>query len=116
MKNIFDSAKTIQEKREILKGLSKPLQQLVKDAAIATVNDGLKVLYGQSGHTELKTLRQWNKEGKRVLKGSHALCLWGAPKQMEQQPQEETNSEDNDTLNFYPICFVFSNLQVYEKQ
>lgn len=36
MENIFDSAKTIQEKRTILKGLSKPLQILVKEAAIPT--------------------------------------------------------------------------------
>ena len=30
MENIFETAKTIQEKRAILKGLSQPLQQLVK--------------------------------------------------------------------------------------
>lgn len=116
MENIFDNAKTIQEKRAILKGLSQPLQLLVKEGAIPSVNDGLKGIYAQSGHMELKTIQQWNKDGKRVVKGSHALCLWGAPKQVEQQPQEEVQGEDNDTLNFYPICFVFSNLQVYEKQ
>lgn len=116
MENIFDSAKTIREKREILKGLSKPLQQLVKEAAIPTVNDGLKAIYAQSGHTELKTLKQWNKEGKRVAKGSHALCLWGAPKQIDKQNQGENQNEENDPTDFYPLCFVFSNLQVYEKQ
>ena len=68
MENIFDSAKTIQEKRTILKGLSKPLQILVKEAAIPTVNDGLKAIYAQSGHTELKTLKQWNKEGRSIKK------------------------------------------------
>lgn len=116
MENIFDSAKNIQEKREILKGLSKPLQQLVKEAAIPTVNDGLKAIYAQSGHTELKTLQQWNKNGKRVSKGSHALCLWGAPKPMDKQQQDDNQDGANDPADFYPICFVFSNLQVYEKQ
>ena len=116
MNNIFDSAKTIQEKRDILKGLSKPLQLLVKESALSSVNDGLKEIYAQSGHKELKTLKQWNKTGKSIKKGSHALCLWGAPKQVEQQEQTEAQGEDNDTMNFYPICFVFSNLQVYEKQ
>lgn len=116
MENIFDSAKNIQEKRDILKGLSKPLQHLVKESALSSVNDGLKAIYAQSGHTELKTLKQWNKTGKSIKKGSHALCLWGVPKQVEQQEQAETQGEDNDTMNFYPICFVFSNLQVYEKQ
>lgn len=116
MENIFDSAKTIQEKRTILKGLSQPLQLLVKEEALSSVNDGLKEIYAQSGHTELKTLKQWNKTGKSIKKGSHALCLWGAPKQVEQQTQIETQGDDNDTMSFYPICFVFSNLQVYEKQ
>ena len=116
MENIVDSAKTIQEKRTILKGLSKPLQILVKEAAIPTVNDGLKAIYAQSGHTELKTLKQWNKEGRSIKKGSHALCLWGAPKKVETTQVEEAQGEDNDPMNFYPICFVFSNLQVYEKQ
>ena len=114
MENIFDSAKTIQEKRKRLKGLSKPLQILVKEAAIPTVNDGLKAIYAQSGHTELKTLKQWNKEGRSIKKGSHALCLWGAPKKVETIQVEEAQGEDNDPMNFYPICFVFSNLQVYE--
>lgn len=115
MENIFETAKTIQEKRTILKGLSQPLQLLVKEGALSSVNDGLKSIYAQSGHAELKTLKQWNKEGRNIRKGSHALCLWGAPKQREQAPQVEAENEDNDTLNFYPICFVFSNLQVYEK-
>lgn len=115
MENIFDSAKTIQEKREILKGLSKPLQLLVKEGAIESVNEGLKDIYAQSGHTYLKTLKQWNKEGKRIVKGSHALCLWGAPKQIDKQ-QEDTQNEENDPADFYPICFVFSNLQVHENQ
>ncbi|WP_303071631.1 hypothetical protein [Bacteroides nordii] len=116
MENIFDSAKTIQEKREILKGLSKPLQLLVKEGAIDSVNEGLKDIYAQSGHTYLKTLKQWNKEGKRIVKGSHALCLWGAPKQIDKQQQEDNQDEDTDPADFYPICFVFSNLQVHEKE
>lgn len=115
MENIFETAKTIQEKRTILKGLSQPLQLLVKEGALSSVNDGLKGIYAESGHTELKTLKQWNKEGKNIKKGTHALCLWGAPKQRERQSEEVLEDDDNDTMNFYPICFVFSNLQVYEK-
>lgn len=114
MENLFDSAKTIQEKREILKGLSKPLQLLVKEGAISSVNDGLKEIYAQSGHTQLKTLQQWNRDGKRVVKGSHALCLWGAPKPIDKQ--EDNQGGENDPADFYPLCFVFSNLQVNEKQ
>ena len=40
----------------------------------------------------------------------------GVPKKVETTQVEEAQGEDNDPMNFYPICFVFSNLQVYEKQ
>jgi len=113
MKNYFENANTIQEKREILKGLSKPLQQLVKDEAIDSVNEGLKSLYGEDGHDELKTLRQWNKDGKRIKKGEKALCLWGRPKQREAEETETHNdTTQDDEMSFFPICYVFSNLQV----
>lgn len=112
MENYFESAKTIQEKREILKKLSAPLKALLKSEAIDTINDGLKILYANQGHTILKTLRQWNKEGKHVKKGEKALCLWGRPKQQEQEPEPTDTAEEHDPLNFYPLCYVFSNLQV----
>lgn len=114
MGNLFESANTIQEKRAILKSLSKPLQELAKCDAIDSVNDGLKSLYRQEGHTTLKTMRQWNGEGKRVKKGERALCLWGRPKQtiQEKNNTETSQSDDDQSLNFYPICFVFSNLQI----
>lgn len=121
MSNLFDSAKTIQEKRDLLKGLSKPLQQLVKEEALNSVNEGLKAIYQESGHAELKTLHEWNREGKRIKKGEHALCLWGRPRQKEDSGNEpnstgESVSDETDPLNFFPICYVFSNLQVHEKE
>ena len=115
MANIFDSAKTIQEKRIILKQLSDPLKDLVKIGQFDTINDGLKAVYAQSGHVVLKTMKQWNKEGKRVIKGQHALCLWGQPKKRE-QTESEAEKEATDPRDFYPLCYVFSNLQVNEKQ
>lgn len=115
MENFFENAKTIQEKRTILKQLSEPIKVLVKMGQLERINDGLKAIYAQSGHSELKSLKQWNDEGKRIRKGEHALCLWGQPKQRTPQPTDET-TEENDSLNFFPLCFVFSNLQVYEKQ
>jgi hypothetical protein len=123
MANFFQSAKTITEKREILKQLSQPLKALVKLEAVETVNEGLKSLYAEQGHTTLKTIWEWNKEGKRVIKGEKALCLWGSP-QKRGQKQENADTptttgtgtpeaEENDHLTFFPICFVFSNLQVH---
>ena len=112
MANLFDSAKNIQEKRAILKELSKPLQELTKTGKIESVNAGLKSIYQSDGHRELKSFYEWKKEGKKIKKGEHALCLWGKPKQkIEEQEQEEQN-RTNDGLEFFPICYVFSNLQV----
>lgn len=111
MKNYFEKTNTIREKREILKGLSKPLQLLVKSEAIDSVNEGLRDLYKEDGHAELKTLRQWNREGKRIKKGEKALCLWGRPKQREEAETHNEETED-DEMSFFPLCYVFSNLQI----
>lgn len=114
MNNYFENATTVQEKREVLKGLSKPLQQLVKADAIASVNEGLKALYSEDGHRELKTLKQWNSEGKRIKKGEKALCLWSKPTQREKKQEEKSHNDttQDETMAFFPLCYVFSNLQV----
>ena len=75
MKTIEKEQSKIQEKRNFLKGLSRPIQQLVKEGAFQTVNEGLKEIYADEGHTELKSINQWNKSGKKVIKGEKALLL-----------------------------------------
>lgn len=109
MGNLFESAATIHEKREILKKLSKPLQELTKIGKIESVNSGLKTIYKSDGHIILKTFNQWKKDGKSIKKGEKALCLWGSPKHKGEENEQET---ETDKLDFYPICYVFSNLQV----
>jgi hypothetical protein len=123
MANLFESATTITEKREILKQLSQPLKALVKLEAVESINEGLKNIYAEQGHTVLKTIRGWNSEGKRVIKGEKALCLWGSPKKRGKKQESDntpteantgtTEAGENDPLKFFPICFVFSNLQVH---
>ncbi len=103
----------IQEKRNYLKGLSKPIQALVKEGRFFTVNEGLKEIYADDGHTELKTINQWNKVGKRVVKGEKALLLWGSPRKFE---VANADTQEIDELDFYPICFVFSQKQVTESK
>ncbi len=110
---------TIRAKREELKALSAPLKELKECGEIESINEGLVSIYANQGHTTLKTLRQWNNEGLRVKKGEKALLLWGRPtasqnKELKEQ-QENDTQEKTDVLDFYPICFVFSNLQVHER-
>lgn len=76
MNNLFDSAKTIQEKREILKSLSKPLQLLVKSEALDSVNEGLKAIYKESGHSESKDFKPMEQRGKTHPKrGTRSLSM-----------------------------------------
>lgn len=106
---------TIQDKRKELKQISAPFLALKKEGAIESINGELKKLYAAQGHTELKTLREWNKENKRVRKGEHSILLWGKPKLLNKNEniQTEDNSEED---TFFPICFLFSNLQVEDKK
>ena len=99
----------INERRAELKGLSQPLRVLVKEGAIDSINEGLKDLYKDEGHTELNTLKQWNKLGRLVKKGEKALLLWGQKKRVERVTEE---TAEVDEFDFWPICYVFSNKQV----
>lgn len=101
----------IREKRNKLKELSVPFKGMVKDGEITTINQGLTSLYASQGHSDLKTLKQWNEAGKRVKKGEHALLLWGKPKERKRREQPE-DGQEMDSLDFFPICFVFSLNQV----
>lgn len=113
--NRTKNLEAIRAKRAELKELSQPFKPLVKMGAIKSINEGLRRIYADQGHTVLKTLRQWNTEGMRVIKGEHAFLLWGAP--VSKSDKKETESTDNET-EYYPICFVFSQKQVekYVKQ
>jgi len=98
-------------KREELKKLSKKLKKQKTDGKIETINEGLKTIYAKKGHTDLRTIQEWNKEGYRVNKGESALLLWGSKK--TSVPRE--TAENTDPYDFYPICFVFSIQQVSAK-
>lgn len=98
------------ENREKLKGMSRAIKMLIKEGVYDSVNEGLAELYKQEGHTELKKFWDWKKEGKTIRKGEKALLLWGQPrnaKKKEQPPEGES-----DEFEFFPVCYVFSNLQV----
>ena len=110
---ITTTENNVHARRTELKALSQPLRLLLKEGAIGSINDGLKSIYKQSGHAILNTLRQWNKQGKRVKKGEKALLLWAAPKHVEKVNPE---TAEVDEFDFWPICYVFSNAQVIERE
>lgn len=114
MTKIKKETRKTNPRREELKELSAGLKELVKIGEVPTINEGLKEIYKTNGHDELKTLRQWNKDGKRVIKGEKALLLWGSPRKIDLK--KASKEEEADKMDFYPICYVFSNKQVAVKE
>ena len=106
----------IKEKREALKALSAPFKMLLKEGAINSINEGLAGYYAEQGHTELHSFNQWKQNGYVVKKGSKALLFWGQPQDVrknsgqdtQQQPQQDGEGKEQ----FYPLAYLFSNLQV----
>ena len=98
-------------KRQALKDLSAAYSLLVKEGAIGTINEGLAMYYAEQGHTTLKSFKRWKEEGFMIKKGSKALLLWGEPKLLNKQP-EENKKENEKEQTFFPVAYVFSNLQV----
>jgi hypothetical protein len=78
------------------------LKSQKESGKIKTINEGLRKFYEQQGHAKLKTVQQWNAEGKQVKQGEKALLLWGKPQPSKQNPKQ----------NFFPMHFVFSAKQV----
>lgn len=102
---------SIQEKRQFLKAISAPLKALVKEEVYPNLNAAIiGTIYQPEGHQILKTYKQWKEEGKQVKKGEKAFIVWGSPKERESQEPNAENTEEKE--QFYPICFLFSNLQV----
>jgi len=99
-------------KRDELKSFSKGIKILVKEGKYNTVNEGLIDLYSKSGHTDLKTIHQWNDLNMSVKKGEKALLLWGTPKKSEKKEEPKSPENEEKEMEFYPLCFVFSQKQV----
>ena len=97
-------------KRQELKAISAGFKMLVKEGAIDSVNEGLVNYYREQGHAVLKSYKQWKEEGFQVKKGSKALLLWGEPQPIKKQGQEGKPEDKEDA--FFPLAYVFSNLQV----
>lgn len=101
---------TMRAKREELKSLSAGFQMLIKEGAIGSINEGLANYYAELGHTTLKSYRRWKEEGFQVKRGSKALLLWGEP--LERRTDEPQTEEEKKKQPFFPVAYVFSNLQV----
>jgi hypothetical protein len=76
----------------------------------------LNYIYTSDEITEFKKFNEWKSEGATVKKGEKAYPIWGQPvaKQLQneaEQKGEQYEPTDEEERRF-PMCYVFSNLQV----
>jgi hypothetical protein len=106
----------MKNKREELKALSAGFKMLIKEGAIDSVNQGLANYYAEQGHTVLKSYKRWTEEGYQVKRGSKALLMWGEPRAYGKQEDKATKEGNEKEETFFPLAYVFSNLQVEQSE
>lgn len=102
----------MRERRNELKELSAPLKELVAEGVHPTINDALITEVYKVRGQELKTLRQWNKDGYRVKKGEKALMLWSKPVEKLKDPEATEAPEDENEPKLFGIALMFTEKQV----
>lgn len=101
-------------KRDKLRELSKLAKNKMQlDCEGMSVNEILiQEFYTNEEHQIFKTFHDWKKEDFFVKKGETAFLIWGKPKALNKKEQTEPNEDETE---FFPICFLFSNAQVKQK-
>ena len=112
MKKSNDKVSNYKANREKLRQLSADAKDLIEAGEAGTVNEALIKMYSEDGHDEFKTFQEWKKEGMSIKKGSKAFLVWAKPKTIE-HPDPDS---EKDELDYFPICYLFSNKQVTERR
>lgn len=98
---------------------AKTEQELLYWSAIR-INDIIADWYKkESGATIFKTFAQWKKDGYNIKKGSKAFILWSKKKSVTKSGEAiEANTEltEETAYEFFPIAYLFSDLQVEKVQ
>jgi hypothetical protein len=112
-----------QSKREKLTEFVEVLLPEVKKFRIAQgrplgKNEGIKnvdifAYYQHIGKGQIfKTFQAWKKEGYHVKKGEKGLLCYGSKVEREKEQQPEQPNSESKKYSFFPIGYVFSDLQV----
>jgi hypothetical protein len=104
-------------KRNNLKAISRIAQQAIKNGATdaQTVNEFVINSFKSDnlGIEEFHTFNQWKEKGFKILKGSTAYVVWGSPRKGKaNEPVKLDDGTESDEFEFFPLCYLFSNLQV----
>lgn len=112
-----ERARERRKELQTLSGIAK--KRMEADLEGYTVNEALIQMYREANPKikDFKTLKEWNKLGFSVSKGETAFLVWGRPNQaQEEQEQTEPQSQDDNEELFYPLCYLFSDQQVKERE
>lgn len=115
----MDKATKKRESREKLIQFSIAAKQLRDlEGLDLTVNETLlTMIYETNGATEFNTFNQWKKLGYTIIKGSKAFLIWGQPiKGKKEDAEKKKEGEETDGYEFFPICYLFSNKQVFKQE
>jgi hypothetical protein len=104
-----------QEKRRQLVKISNILRGYVKQGKIPSINEGLITLYRQMYPEirEFNTFFQWKVKGYAVMKGAKSFVIWGQPRDSNGQLKNSEPTEEESKGEFYPLCYLFADTQVY---
>lgn len=123
-----DNKKPINPKREKLILLSAQASELREEFINNAVSEKqaefyaekplnyylLNHIYQTDGATEFNTFKQWKEQGRTIKKGSTAFAIWGQP--IRPKVKSETKEEEQDEYKYFPMCYLFSNLQLVEPE
>lgn len=101
----------IKERRETLKKISQTVKELVNEGEFDSVNQAIvEAIYKEQNPDiqELNTFGNWKKKGFSIKKGEKAKLVWGQPRRVEQDGE-------NDEYKFWPVCYLFDNTQVIKR-
>lgn len=101
-----------------ISNIAKKLREA--EALEMTINEILlKIIYDTKEVKEFNTFNQWKERGYTIIKGSKAFLIWGQPvnKQKKDKAKEQGKEpEEGDEYEYFPVCYLFSDKQVYKKE
>jgi len=104
------------EKRKLLQSISIEVVKKAQGTEFEEqkVNSLIKLFhYKLSDSLKLNTFHGWLKEGYKVKKSEKAFLFWGQPLKHKEETEENKEAEEPKG-KFFPLCYLFSNLQVTE--
>lgn len=109
-------SKKIQETRKKLIELSRIARTLKNEKDLdMTINEILlKFMYNADEDTEFNSFMEWKRKGYTILKGAKAFVIWGQPTKVKAKEEKTKEEQDEDGYEFFPLCYLFSDKQVYK--